>query len=87
VRPVQVDVTAYAPTAFFHCRHCEITFQRMGIGARMRRIEAAESLQPDLQREYAELSDWIHQLRDRHGQPAGLRSSEAGGTAAGRGDI
>jgi hypothetical protein len=66
VEPVRVEVVAYAPTAFFHCRHCEITFQQMGIGARMRRIEAAESLPPDLQLEYLDLSEWIHQLRDRH---------------------
>jgi hypothetical protein len=77
VKAVQVDVIAYAPTAFFHCRHCEITFQQMGIGARMRRIEAAESLPPDLQREYADLSDWIHHLRDRHGDDVAVRVIDA----------
>jgi hypothetical protein len=77
VRPVRVDVIAYAPTAFFHCRHCELTFQQMGIGARMRQIEAAESLPPDLQIEYLDLSEWIHQLRDRHGDRVTVRVIDA----------
>jgi hypothetical protein len=77
VEPVRVDVIAYAPTAFFHCRHCEITFQQMGIGGRMRRMEAAESLPPDLQLEYLDLSEWIHELRDRHGHRVAVRVIDA----------
>jgi hypothetical protein len=72
-----VDVIAYAPTAFFHCQHCEVTFQQLGIGARMRQIEAAESLPPNLQLEYLDLSDWIHQLRDRHADRVALRVIDA----------
>jgi hypothetical protein len=52
----------------------------------MRRIEAAESLPPDLQREYADLSDRTHHLRHRvRSYPAvriGGRGEALGGQAA-----
>jgi hypothetical protein len=67
MRPVSVTVIAYAPTAFYHCQHCELTFQEMGIGERLRRQEAAESLPDDLGQEFAMLSDWIRRLVERHG--------------------
>jgi hypothetical protein len=77
VEPVLVDVLTYAPTAFFHCQHCEITFQQLGIGPRMRRIEADESLPPDLQLEYLQLSEWIHGLQHRHGGRVAVRVIDA----------
>jgi hypothetical protein len=65
--PVAVKVVAYAPTAFYHCQHCELTFQQMGIGERLRRAEAASALPDDLARDYQAVSDWIHRLLERHG--------------------
>jgi hypothetical protein len=44
MKPVSVQVITYAPTVFYHCQHCELTFQEMGIGERLRRREAAEAL-------------------------------------------
>lgn len=67
MQPVSVQVIAYAPTIFYHCQHCELTFQEMGIGERLRRREAAEALPPDLAREYQAVSDWVHGLVERHG--------------------
>lgn len=67
VRPVSVQVIAYAPTVFYHCQHCELTFQEMGIGDRLRRREAAEALPDDLRREFQDVSDWVHALLERHG--------------------
>jgi hypothetical protein len=72
-----VDVIAYAPTAFFHCQHCEITFQQLGIGERLRHLDADESLPPDLRRAYLDLSDWLHAMRDRHGFRIELRVIDA----------
>jgi hypothetical protein len=69
--PVTIDVITYAPTAFYHCQHCELAFQEMGIGERLRRQEAAESLPEDLGRDFQALSDWIHRLLERHA--AGIR--------------
>ena len=65
--PVTVQVIAYAPTAFYHCQHCELTFQEMGLGERLRREEAKSALPDDLSREFQALSDWIRALGDRHG--------------------
>jgi hypothetical protein len=67
MKPVTVDVITYAPTVFYHCQHCELTFQEMGIGERLRRREAAEALPDDLTREYQAVSDWVHGLLERHG--------------------
>jgi hypothetical protein len=67
MEPLNVQVITYAPTVFSHCQHCELTFQEMGIGERLRRQEAAEALPADLIREYQALSDWVHQLLRRHG--------------------
>ncbi|MDQ3871192.1 MAG: hypothetical protein M3301_06220 [Chloroflexota bacterium] len=65
--PVTVQVITYAPTAFYHCQHCELTFQEMGLGERLRRDAASSSLPEDLSREYQQLSDWIRDLVARHG--------------------
>jgi hypothetical protein len=68
MKPVSVQVITYAPTVFYHCQHCELTFQEMGIGERLRRREAAEALPDDLTREYQVVSDWVHALLERHGR-------------------
>jgi hypothetical protein len=68
MKPISVQVITYAPTIFYHCQHCELTFQEMGIGERLRRREAAEALPDDLTREYQVVSDWVHGLLERHGR-------------------
>ncbi len=68
MKPVSVQVITYAPTVFYHCQHCELTFQEMGIGERLRRREAAEALPDDLTREFQVVSDWVHGLLRRHGR-------------------
>jgi hypothetical protein len=77
MRPVTVEVITYAPTVFYHCQHCELTFQEMGIGERLRRQEAAEALPDDLAREFQSLSDWVHRLLERHGQKVRVRVVDA----------
>jgi len=67
MKPVSVQIITYAPTIFYHCQHCELTFQEMGIGERLRRREAAEALPDDLAREFQAVSDWVHRLMGRHG--------------------
>jgi hypothetical protein len=77
MRPVTVEVITYAPTVFYHCQHCELTFQEMGIGERLRRQEAAEALPDDLAREFQSLSDWVHRLLERHGPRVRVRVVDA----------
>jgi hypothetical protein len=66
VGPVSVEVLTYAPTVFYHCQHCEVAFQRAGVGDRVHREQARESLPDDLRAEYEELSDWVHDLAHRY---------------------
>jgi hypothetical protein len=68
MKPVSIQVITYAPTVFYHCQHCELTFQEMGIGERLRRREAADALPDDLTREFQVVSDWVHDLLQRHGR-------------------
>jgi hypothetical protein len=67
MKPLTVEVITYAPTVFYHCQHCEVAFQEMGIGERLRREEAAAALPEDLARDFQAWSDWIHRLLERHG--------------------
>jgi hypothetical protein len=76
-KPVTVQVITYAPTVFYHCQHCELTFQEMGLGERLRRQEAAESLPDDLAQEFQVLSDWVHTLLQRFGPRIRVRVIDA----------
>jgi hypothetical protein len=77
VRPVRVDIVTYAPTVFLHCQHCEVAFDQLGVGSRLRNIEADESLPLDLQLDYLVLSEWVHNLHERHGPMVAIRVIDA----------
>jgi hypothetical protein len=77
MRRVRVQVITYAPTAFFHCLHCELTFQHMGLGERLRRDEARDALPDDLREEYGAVSEWIHDLVHRFGDRLRVRLVDA----------
>jgi hypothetical protein len=64
---VTVQVITYAPTIFLHCQHCELTFQQMGLGDRLRREEARDALPADLRAEFQSVSEWVHALVHRFG--------------------
>jgi len=81
VKPVRVDIITYAPTAFFHCQHCEVAFHHLGIGPRMRSREADDSLPLDLQFEYLDLSIWVRDLIDRLGGQVKVRVIDAASLA------
>jgi hypothetical protein len=66
MKPVRVTVITYAPTVFRHCQHCEVAFDEMGLGERIRQDAAANALPEELTTEYAQVSDWIHRLLERH---------------------
>jgi hypothetical protein len=77
MKPLTVEVITYAPTAFYHCQHCEVAFQEMGIGERLRRADAATALPDDLARDFQAWSDWIHRLLERHGPRVRVRLVDA----------
>lgn len=67
--PVRLEVLAYAPTEFFHCQHCEVVWNQIGLGQRWRADQrSAGQLPPDLQAEYAAISDWIVDASERYGR-------------------
>jgi hypothetical protein len=65
-RPVRVEVIAYAPTAFYHCQHCELAFQEVGFGPRIRQEQLAQALPEDLLQDYQALSDWVRALTESY---------------------
>jgi hypothetical protein len=46
--------------------HCEFVFQQVGIGQKIHAEQNEAAFPEDLQREYVQLSDWAHQLVERH---------------------
>jgi hypothetical protein len=73
----RVEVITYAPTVFFHCQHCEVVFGQTGIGARVHRDQARESLPEDLRAEFAQVADWVHRVVERHGSRVHVRVIDA----------
>jgi hypothetical protein len=74
---VRVDVLTYAPTVFTHCQHCEVAFGQAGIGERLHREQARDSLPQDLRSEFAAVAEWAHGLVDRHGSQIDVRVIDA----------
>ena len=60
--PMLVEVIAYAPTAFYHCMHCEVAFREMGKSDKVHTEQLSSSLPADLMKEYLALSDWVREL-------------------------
>lgn len=65
-KPLLVEVIAYAPTAFYHCTHCEVAWRTMGKSDLVQREQLASSLPPDLAQEYLAVSNWVREQLRRH---------------------
>ena len=77
MKPLQIEILTYAPTEFFHCLHCEVVMQSVGIGQSVRREQREAAFPPDLQAEYTALADWVHALVARHGDRVVVRVVDA----------
>jgi hypothetical protein len=77
MKPVAIEVITYAPTAFYHCQHCELVFGEVGLGERVRREAAASALPDDLARDFQALSDWVHRLLSAFGPQIRIRVVDA----------
>jgi hypothetical protein len=64
--PLLVEIVAYAPTAFYHCTHCEVIWQQTDFSRGLHEEQVASSLPPDLLQDYQSMSDWVHRLLARH---------------------
>jgi hypothetical protein len=77
MQPVRIEVITYAPTFFYHCQHCELTFQEIGVGEAVHRSQAREALPADLQVEYEILAVWAHDLMQRYGRAVRVKLVDA----------
>ena len=61
MKPLTVEIIAYAPTQYFHCQHCELVWDQAQIdGVKKFHADALEtSIPPEMMQEYQSLSDWI----------------------------
>lgn len=76
-KPLLVEIIAYAPTAFYHCTHCEVAFQEMGKSTRVHEEQLESSLPEDLTREYRLVSDWIKEMFRVHCDAVALKVIDA----------
>jgi hypothetical protein len=74
---VQVEIITYAPTAYFHCTHCEVAWREMGVSNRPHEEQLESSLPEELTREYRALSDWVQALITAHGESVQIRVIDA----------
>jgi hypothetical protein len=61
-KPLEVEIIAYAPTAYYHCQHCELVWEQTGFSKGVRQEQISNGLPQDLLDEYATLSDWAQRL-------------------------
>ncbi len=60
--PLLVEIIAYAPTAYYHCTHCEVAWREMGATNRIHEEQMESSLPKDLINEYQAISDWVQEV-------------------------
>lgn len=60
--PLLVEIIAYAPTAYYHCTHCEVAWREMGATNRIHEEQMESSLPDDLIQEYQTVSDWVKEM-------------------------
>lgn len=61
-KPLLVEVIAYAPTAYYHCTHCEVARHEMGANKRIHEEQMQSSLPEELMNEYRAVSGWVQEL-------------------------
>ncbi|HUH95797.1 MAG TPA: hypothetical protein VLZ89_00455 [Anaerolineales bacterium] len=61
-KPLEVEILAYAPTAFYHCTHCEVAWKETGRMERIHEEQLESSLPADLLQEYQAVSDWVREI-------------------------
>ena len=64
--PLLVEIIAYAPTAFYHCTHCEVAWREMGKSGRVHEEQLESSLPEDLIKEYETVSNWVREMFRAH---------------------
>ncbi len=65
-KPLLVEIIAYAPTAFYHCTHCEVVWHEAGVTGAVHQEQIDSSLPANLTREYQDISLWADELFRRY---------------------
>ncbi len=65
-KPLLIEIVAYAPTAFYHCTHCEVVWQESGFSQGVHEEQVKSALPPDLLQDYQAVSDWVRRLMKIH---------------------
>src|SRR3990172_2829755 len=61
-----IEIVAFAPTAFYHCTHCEVVWQETGFSRGLHEEQVHSALPPDLMNDYQAVSDWVRRLLARY---------------------
>ena len=77
MKPLLIEVIAYAPTGFYHCQHCEIIFDQQGVGKKIHSEQLQTALPQDMLRDYARVSRWVNAMVDRYGDHVALKVVDA----------
>src|SRR5919202_5793619 len=64
---MQVEILAYAPTEFYHCQHCEVVWDQLGVGKPIHAEQREAGLPPELQAEYSAIAAWVEEAQARYG--------------------
>jgi len=75
--PLEVEVIAYAPTAYYHCNHCEFAWNGIGVTHSAHREQLESSLPGDLLQQYQQLMQWIQELLRRYCDQVVIRVTDA----------
>ncbi len=65
-KPLLVEIIAYAPTAFYHCTHCEIAWREVGMSNQAHKEQLQNSLPEDLTKDYLAVSEWVKDVFRRY---------------------
>jgi len=65
-KPLLVEIIAYAPTAFYHCTHCEIAWREIGMSNQAHEEQLQSSLPEDLTNDYLIVSQWVNDVFRRY---------------------
>ena len=76
-KPLLVEIIAYAPTAYYHCTHCEVAWREMGANNRIHEEQLESSLPEGLIKEYETVSNWVREMFQVHCDAVVLRVIDA----------
>lgn len=77
LKPLLIEVVAYAPTGFYHCTHCEVVWKETGFSDKVHREQVRAALPEELSRDYQRVSDWVWKLIATHGERVAVKVIDA----------